>query len=102
MTKPVGGRGHKAPYSTVVLRIPEPLLSHFEEQAEEYRRAAINDNDSETDLYSTKRISLVQTDLIEAINQAKKILRSKMSKEKSIAKLLQLIYGVEVDFEDLK
>lgn len=102
MTKPVGGRGHKAPYSTVVLRVPEPLLSHFEEQAETYRQAVVNANEPDWDSQSIRRISVVQTDLVEAIKQAKKILRSKMSKEKSIAKLLQLIYGVQVSSEDLK
>lgn len=102
MTKPVGGRGKKAPYSTVVLRIPEPLLSHFEDQAEEYRQAVVNENEPDWNSHSIRRISVVKTDLSEAIKEAKKILRSKASKEKSIAKLLQVIYGVSVSSEDLK
>lgn len=102
MNKPVGGRGIKAPYSTVVLRIPEPLLSYFEEQVEEYREAVLNDKEPDWDSLNQKRISVVKADLEEATKQAKRILRSKVSKEKSIAKLLQVIYGVEIDSEDLK
>jgi hypothetical protein len=102
MTKPVGGRGKRAPYNTVVLRVPEPLVSHLEEQVEEYRKVVLNDDEVNWDFYLKNKAVIVKTDLLEATVQAKKILRSKISKEKSIAKLLQVIYGVEVDYEDLK
>lgn len=55
MTKPVGGRGNKAPYETAVMRVPVPLQSEVERMIEEYRRTFDNqlEPDEERQLYLT-------------------------------------------------
>jgi hypothetical protein len=37
MSKPVGGRGHKAPYVTTHVRVPEPVKPDVERLIEDYR-----------------------------------------------------------------
>jgi hypothetical protein len=37
MVKPVGGRGHTAPYKTMVVRIPVDLQERVEEMVEKFR-----------------------------------------------------------------
>jgi hypothetical protein len=37
MVKPVGGRGHTAPYKTMVIRIPVDLQEQVEEMVEKFR-----------------------------------------------------------------
>jgi hypothetical protein len=37
MVKPVGGRGHTAPYKTMVIRIPVDLQERVEEIVEKFR-----------------------------------------------------------------
>ena len=37
MNKPIGGRGHKAPYTTMVIRIPVDLQERVEIMVEKYR-----------------------------------------------------------------
>ena len=37
MVKPVGGRGHTAPYKTMVVRIPIDLQEQVEEMVEKFR-----------------------------------------------------------------
>lgn len=37
MVKPVGGRGHTAPYKTMVVRIPIDLQERVEEMVEKFR-----------------------------------------------------------------
>ena len=44
MVKPVGGRGHKAPYTTMVIRIPVDLQERVEIMVEKFR------DDLETDV----------------------------------------------------
>jgi hypothetical protein len=39
MNMPVGGRGKKAPYKTVVVRVPEPIADAVEQLAKNYRDA---------------------------------------------------------------
>jgi hypothetical protein len=48
MSKPVGGRGHKAPYETVIVRIPVDVKPQVEEIVERFRTSGLelakNDN----------------------------------------------------------
>jgi hypothetical protein len=37
MSKPVGGRGHKAPYQTMTIRIPIDVKEQVEEIVEKFR-----------------------------------------------------------------
>ena len=43
MVKPVGGRGHKAPYTTMVIRIPVDLQERVEVMVEKFRDDLEND-----------------------------------------------------------
>ena len=43
MVKPVGGRGHKAPYTTMVIRIPVDLQERVEVMVEKFRDELEND-----------------------------------------------------------
>ena len=50
MSKPVGGRGHKAPYQTMIVRIPINVKEQVEEIVERFRSgdlevAKIDDSD---------------------------------------------------------
>ena len=44
MTKPVGGRGHKAPYQTTVIRIPIDLKLQVDELVEQFREGNLESN----------------------------------------------------------
>lgn len=37
MSKPVGGRGRKAPYETVLIRVPKPIKEQVERLSDSYR-----------------------------------------------------------------
>lgn len=46
MTKPVGGRGHKAPYRTTVVRIPIDLKLQVDELVNRFREGSLEINSS--------------------------------------------------------
>jgi hypothetical protein len=55
MVKPVGGRGHTAPYKTMVVRIPIDLQERVEEMVEKFRddlEMGITSVDSDNDKIS--------------------------------------------------
>ena len=68
MSKPVGGRGHKAPYQTMTIRIPIDVKQQVDELVERFRSGdlelAKNDN-------SDNRISQLTT-IIERYKQESK------------------------------
>ena len=39
--KPSGGRGKKAPYETVVIRVPTPLVSEVQKIVDDYRNKVL-------------------------------------------------------------
>lgn len=100
--KPKGGRGIKAPYQTVVLRVPLPLLSRFESQIEEFREIAINgiEDDEDPVTIVLSRLGNDKLTRLEAIEKAKNILRQKKSARISLLKLLQVIYNDKTITED--
>jgi hypothetical protein len=85
MNKHKGGRGVKAPYSSKVLRIPEPILESVESLLDDFYNGADN---------PLKNYSLDST---VATAQAKEILEqnkiSKRSTKVCLEKLLQVIYA---------
>ena len=92
MTKPIGGRGKKAPYETTHLRIPIPIKPQIESMIEAYRLSVIDGIDSpDSDLLP----------LGDAIELSKKLLKSKTAKSDTLAKLLTAIYHTEVTKLDL-
>jgi hypothetical protein len=92
MTKPMGGRGKKAPYETTHMRVPLPLKNQIEQLIEDYRLSILDGIDRPSS-------ELIPID--EALVIAQKLLRSKTAKNETIAKLLTSIYKTEVSKEDL-
>ena len=55
MSKPVGGRGHKAPYQTMTIRIPIDVKQQVEEIVERFRSGDLES--TQTDSSDNSRIS---------------------------------------------
>ena len=51
MIKPSGGRGKKAPYQTIQMRVPKPLKAQFEAEIERFRTSVLT-GDKPVDRYS--------------------------------------------------
>lgn len=81
MTKPVGGRGIKAPYKTRVVRVPEPVLDQVQTIIDAYRLGDEIPTDKPVTGYELIR------DEVDAWRKS-----AKVGKER-LEKLLQLIYG---------
>ena len=92
MTKPMGGRGKRAPYETTHMRVPLPLKTQIEQLIEDYRLSILDGID---------RPSSELIPLDEALIIAQKLLRSKTAKNDTVAKLLTSIYKTDVSKEDL-
>jgi hypothetical protein len=101
MNKPVGGRGKKAPYETVVMRVPVALVSKIDDAIGWYRDCVVNGIPTDNDIERLKmwESSYVSLDKEQAIEKAKQILKQKKSAKQSIIKLLQVIYAIELDEE---
>jgi hypothetical protein len=106
MTKPLGGRGKKAPYETAVIRVPIPIVSKVVKLIEDYRNLTINSEESESDKHPQLPAMSTLTTYQEALEEVKKILtantKSKKSTAKCMAKVLQVLYGGRVTKKDLK
>jgi hypothetical protein len=103
MNKPIGGRGKKAPYNTVVMRIPEPLVEKVEKLVDWYRIAALEGIVTQDDL---RRIEPWKSEYSclgksVAILKAKEILKRKQSAKQSLLKLLQVLYDSEISEKDI-
>ena len=92
MTKPIGGRGKKAPYETTHMRIPLPLKNQIEQLIEDYRLSILDGIERPVE-------ELIPLD--EALIIAQKLLRSKTAKNDTVAKLLTSIYKTDISKEDL-
>ena len=85
MDKPVGGRGHIAPYKTVVVRIPRPLEPVVTAMVARFRSEGYRGVFSPILLYT-------------AVVLARKVLSRKKSVRVSVNKLLGVLYpGSEVE-----
>lgn len=91
MTKPKGGRGIKAPYETTTMRVPVPLQAELEKRVEDYREFLVNGTQPTEDRVVSRQ---------DAIAHAKEILKQKKSARQSIEKLLQVLYGGDIDLKD--
>jgi hypothetical protein len=69
MSKPVGGRGHKAPYQTITIRIPIDVKEQVEEIVERFRDSDLES--TQTDNSDNNRISQLTT-IIERYKTAAK------------------------------
>lgn len=85
MSKPVGGRGNKAPYETTHVRVPVPIKSEVERLIEEFREGKSQQQENSL------------TSLEDALVTARDILKQKKSARVSLEKLLTAIYGKNVE-----
>jgi hypothetical protein len=88
MTKPIGGRGHRAPYQTTHLRVPLPLKSAIEAMIDDYRAVVID---------GEPPAPAAVPPLEESLEMVQKLLRAKTSKTETIKKLLEFIYKEDVN-----
>ena len=72
MSKPVGGRGHKAPYQTMTIRIPIDVKQQVEEIVERFRSS--NLESTQTEQGDLNRISQL-TAIIERYKEISKLSR---------------------------
>lgn len=80
MTNPVGGRGHKAPYTTTHVRVPEPVKTEVEKLVADYKAECPGRYVSKDEL-----IAICQT-----------ILTQKKSAKHSLNKLLTTLFDEDV------
>lgn len=102
MSKPLGGRGVKAPYETKLVRVPIPIVPRVEQIIEDYRNLVINGEESEFVKHPELAACVTPVSYSEALQRAKEIVKSRRSASESLAKLLQVLYGGAVSKEDLK
>lgn len=106
MSKPVGGRGHKVPYDTVVMRVPLPLAAEFRQYINDFHNlvnaGVMSPGQATVDLQ--KQLGYTPLTSSQALMEARKILRAKKSARESLLKLLQVLYGdiLEVDLIERK
>jgi hypothetical protein len=104
MIKPVGGRGQKAPYTTSIVRVPDPLIPTIEKLIDDYREMIFNgtiSNEQDSENY-TSQLGIVRLPKDDVIRESKRVLSAKKSARLSVLKLLQLLYGDEITEEALK
>lgn len=101
MTKPAGGRGKKAPYRTVVMRVPEPIAEKVESLINGYRILAINGLLTQDDLRRLEpwHSEFTPISKSEAIGKAKEILSQQKSADKAILELIEFLYGQSINFD---
>jgi hypothetical protein len=92
MTKPKGGRGKKAPYSSVTVRVPEDIKAKVEELVEAYRLFILEGIETEEE-------ALLPFDQAKAL--AQELLKGRTTRKDIAAKLITSIYGEEVTGDDL-
>lgn len=79
-----GGRGRRAPYETTHVRVPVPIKEVVEKLSTNYKEGKF-----------AEPVDALPAD--RAIEEAKRIMRSKKSAKVSMQNLLTAIYGVDVE-----
>jgi hypothetical protein len=93
MTKPIGGRGYKAPYTTTHVRVPTDIKPEVELLIDNYRNKILGVPDNNL-LTTSNNKPLTSYD--DALILAQDILVRKQSARKSMTLLLAAIYGRDV------
>jgi hypothetical protein len=126
MTKPIGGRGKKAPYETTHVRIPVDIKPQVEALVEEFRNngslsddkttqdLSINSNDivekmiqefKKNNLFIVQESNEISQDILmnalnlkleESIRLANELLATRATKKEVVNKLLTTLFGVEI------
>ena len=92
--KPVGGRGHKVPYQSRTVRVPEPIIEQIQTICDTYRKAVLKGHlkNIKEQEESKPNQSINRLTKNEAIQEAKKIIRQKKSLRISLEKFLRILY----------
>ena len=90
------------PYDSKTVRVPVPLVFKVEEMCDRFREAMSLDENLNADILAESLTDKKVMEVDEAIEQSKKILKSKKGAAESLAKLLQILYGREITKENLK
>jgi hypothetical protein len=126
MSKPLGGRGKKAPYETTHVRVPVDLKPQIEEIIDSYRNGDtidiskyLNDDDDKFDrlmdrlanyLYKREAVVMLKDDgtsdqsildaqhdqIEESIKLAKRLIETRITKKELATRLLTAIYNIDV------
>lgn len=92
MDKPKGGRGKKAPYSSVTVRVPEDLKETVEALVSDYRQSVLEG-------IEIKSSSIPSIDKIKLLS--KQLLKGRSTRKDIVIKLVTSIYSVTLTDEDL-
>lgn len=94
-SKPLGGRGHKVPYKSRTVRVPEPIVEQIQTICDTYREAALKGNLKSIEDQERQKLDEPINPLTkdQAIHEAKKIIRQRKSPRISLEKLLNILYG---------
>lgn len=93
MDKRFIGRGNKAPYETVTIRIPKALYSFVYNLSYTYRAKVTSEfNTQRSSIYNDKSLQ-------EAIDECQKIIKLKKGSKYSLEKLLKALYEVDVKLD---
>lgn len=102
-----GGRGKKAPYCSAVCRIPSPLKPIVDGLVERFHFLVAKGDDKTLEDTQELWYELIKSELVtskqeglskeQAIEYAEKLLRAKRSKKETVTKLLQVIYGGDIE-----
>lgn len=117
MSKPVGGRGHSAPYKSTHVRVPEPIKDrvetlkklYFSGDLEEHDKLIIENsklakkyreiNSEVSNKNESKESKYKKEELLALV---KDILKQKKSARVSMQKLLTALLCEDISLEDLK
>lgn len=93
MVRKVGGRGNKAPYETITIRVPKNLYPLVYQLSHEVKESFRDESTDTVSLIYTKKT------LYPAIEEARKILKQRKSAKVSLEKLLQVLYDTEIKLD---
>ena len=93
--KPVGGRGKQAPYTTSIVRVPDPIRGEVKSMIAEYRKAVFEGVDGCIDATTAyqKMLGVKGTPKSEAIEYAKTLPKRGRKTVTALEKLLQFLYN---------
>jgi hypothetical protein len=106
MTKPIGGRGYKAPYTTTHVRVPTDIKPEVELLIDNYRNKILGiTTEKALTPIEEKALTPIEekalTPIEEVLTLVDEILARKQSARKSMGLLLSAIYGKEIILQPL-